>query len=52
VRRSIRARELDVFEAHRKFRKRLGAKIEVGKIFLVLKAVPIINNVIHLIRTL
>ena len=35
-----------------KLRERLGARIEVEKIFLVLNIVPIINNTIHLLRTL
>jgi hypothetical protein len=35
-----------------KLRERLGARIAVEKIFLVLTIVPIINNAIHLLRTL
>jgi hypothetical protein len=36
----------------KKLRKRFRALIEVEKIFLVLTIVPIINNAIHLLRTL
>jgi hypothetical protein len=41
-----------VYKFLKKLRKRLIALIEVEKIFLVLTIMPIINNVIHLLRTL
>jgi hypothetical protein len=41
-----------VYEALKRLRKKLRALIEVEKIFLVLILTPIINNLIHLIRTL
>jgi len=41
-----------VYGSLKKLRKRLRALIEVEKIFLVLNIVPIINNTIHLLRTL
>ena len=41
-----------VYEGLKMLRKRLGARIEVEKIFLVLNIVPIINNIINLLLVL
>jgi hypothetical protein len=40
-----------IYTLLKKLRQRLGALIEVEKIFLVLATVPIVNNIINLLRT-
>lgn len=40
-----------IYTLLKKLRQRLGALIEVEKIFLALAVVPVVNNVINLLRT-
>jgi hypothetical protein len=41
-----------VYNGLKKLRQRLGAIIEVEKIFLVLATIPVVNNTIHLFTSL
>ena len=40
-----------VYEGLKRLRRRLRARIEVEKIFLALAVVPVVNNIVNLLRT-